>query len=300
MRTDDRIKTIGEYHRLRGFPEPQHPLISVVDLQNVPAGQTIQSTVINFYSICIKRSLNISLRYGQQEYDFDKGTMFFMAPGQVFSLSAKDSPEVAGWLLLVHPDFLWNTSLAQGIKRFDFFGYSVSEALFLSGKEEAILNGIIGNILQECQTNLDNFSKQIIISHLETLLNYSERFYNRQFLIREKANHQILERLEKLLNGYFDQDDLITKGLPTVQFVADELRVSKSYLSNMLRIFTGQNTQQHIHDKIIAAGKEKLSTTNLSVSEIAYGLGFSHSQSFSKLFKIKTSLTPQSFRRSFK
>jgi len=299
MKQERKIKTIKEYHRLRGFPAPAHPLISLVDLETVPSNQTIHGITVDFYSICIKRSSNIGIRYGQQSYDFDSGTMFFMAPGQVFSLFAKESPDQAGWLLLIHPDFLWHTSLAQGIKRYDFFGYLVSEALFLSSKEEAILNGIIGNILQECQTNLDHFSKQIIISHLETLLNYSERFYHRQFLTREKANHQILARLDKLLEDYFDQDDLISKGLPSVQYVADELNISTSYLGNFLRLLAGQNTQQHIHEKIISKAKEKLSVTNLSVSEIAYGLGFSHSQSFSKLFKVKTRLTPLKFRKSF-
>ncbi|NGM65088.1 helix-turn-helix domain-containing protein, partial [Sphingobacterium sp. SGR-19] len=161
------------------------------------------------------------------------------------------------------------------------------------------LNSIIQNIRQEYHSNIDKFSKQIIISHVETLLSYSERFYSRQFITREKANHQILERLEKLLIDYFNSDDLTMRALPSVQYVSEELNVSASYLSSLLREVTGQNTQQHIHDKLIEKAKEKLSTTNLSISEIAYDLGFEHSQSFSKLFKTKTNVSPLRFRQSF-
>jgi len=200
---------------------------------------------------------------------------------------------------LIHPDFLWNTPLAKAIKKYEYFDYAVHEALFLSEKEEATLNGIIQNIKQEYQSNIDKFSQSIIISQIETLLNYAERFYHRQFITRKITNHQILDRLEKLLADYFDNDDLITKGLPTVQHIADELNLSPNYLSGLLKVVTGQSTQQHIHDKLIEKAKEKLSTTVLSVSEIAYELGFEHPQSFSKLFKTKTSFSPLEFRQSF-
>jgi AraC-like DNA-binding protein len=202
-------------------------------------------------------------------------------------------------MLLIHPDFIWNTSLAKSIGNYDFFDYSVNEALFLSGKEEKTLNGIIENIRQEYHSNIDNFSKQIIVTHIENLLSYCERFYHRQFITREKANHQILERLEKLLADYFNNDDMISKGLPTVQYVSGKLNVSVSYLSRLLKVLTGQTTQQHIHDKLIEKAKEKLSTTDLSVSEIAYDLGFEHSQAFSRLFKNKTNQSPLEFRKSF-
>jgi AraC-like DNA-binding protein len=175
----------------------------------------------------------------------------------------------------------------------------VNEALWLSEKEEAIISGIMANIQEEYHSNIDKFSKNIIISHIENLLSYSERFYNRQFITREKANHQILERLEKSLNDYFNSDSLISKGLPTVQNIAHNLNVSSSYLSSLLRVVTGKNTQQHIHDKLIEKAKEKLSTTELSISEIAYGLGFEHSQAFSRLFKSKTNQSPSEFRQSF-
>jgi AraC family transcriptional regulator, transcriptional activator of pobA len=158
---------------------------------------------------------------------------------------------------------------------------------------------IIQNIEQECRANIDKFSKSIIISHIETFLNYADRFYHRQFITREKANHQVLERLEKLLNDHFNSDEHMSKGLPTVQSIADSLNLSPKYLSSLLKVLTGQNTQQHIHEKLIEKAKEKLSTTDLSVSEIAYELGFEHLQSFSKLFKTKTKLSPLEFRQSF-
>jgi AraC-like DNA-binding protein len=202
-------------------------------------------------------------------------------------------------MLLIHPDFLWNTPLAKNIKQYEFFDYSINEALFLSEKEESIINNTIQNIQQEYHSNIDKFSQQIIISHIETLLNYAERFYHRQFITRKITNHKILNRLEDLLTEYFNSDDLIKKGLPTVQQLAQTLNVSPKYLSSLLKVLTGQTAQQHIHEKLIEKAKEKLSTTDLSISEIAYDLGFEHSQSFSKLFKSKTNLSPLEFRQSF-
>ena len=298
-----RIKTISEFHRSRGFLEPEHPLISIVDYSKIerPTDISEKNWVFDFYQIAIKRGINAKVKYGQQQYDFDDGIMFFVSPNQVFRIEPEANlmTKKSGWLLSVHPDFFWNTSLANTIKQYDFFDYSVSEALFVAGKEESIINAIIANIQQECHANIDRFTKQIIVSQVESLLSYSERFYNRQFITREKTNHQTLERLEKILIDYFNADDLISKGLPTVKYVADTLNVSPKYLSNLLKILTGQNTQQHIHGKLIEKAKEKLSTTNLSVSEIAYELGFEHSQSFSKLFKTKANISPLEFRTLF-
>ncbi len=300
----ERIKTIDEFHRLRNLPKPGHPLISVLNVENVKYlhADEQQTLVLDFYVIALKRVFNNSkLKYGQQQYDFNDGIMSFMSPNQVFSIMPDNKGELkqSGWILLIHPDFLWKTTLAQKIKQYEFFNYSVNEALFLSEKEEKTLNGITENILQEYHSNIDKFSKQIIITHIENLLSYCERFYNRQFLTREKSNHQILERLEKLLTDYFNSYNLISKGLPTVQYIADKLNISPGYLGNLLRTLTGQNTQQHIHDKLIEKAKEKLSTTDLSISEIAYELGFEHSQSFSKLFRTKTKVSPLEFRQSF-
>jgi AraC-like DNA-binding protein len=251
--------------------------------------------------ISIKRGLSGKMNYGQQEYDFDEGVMFFISPSQVFRIVVDPNPTTtrSGWMLLIHPDFLWNTPLAKSIKQYEYFDYAVNEALFLSEKEESTIFNIIQNIQQEYHSNIDNFSQQIIISQIETLLNYSERFYHRQFITRKISNHKMLNRLEDLLTDYFNNDDLISKGLPTVQFIASTLNVSSKYLSSLLKVLTGQTAQQHIHEKLIEKAKEKLSTTDLSVSEIAYELGFEHSQSFSKLFKSKTNLSPLAFRQSF-
>ncbi|MDE1192687.1 MAG: AraC family transcriptional regulator [Arachidicoccus sp.] len=299
-----RVKSIYEFHQLRNLPKPEHPLISVINLEDVPKfPENISSLVLDFYSVSFKENFTGTFKYGQQEYDFNEGTMFFMAPNQVFRIehNPNETAKQLGWkwLLLIHPDFFWNTSLAKTIKQYEFFDYSANEALFLSEKEEATIDGIIANIQQEYHANIDKFSKKIIITHLENLLSYSDRFYNRQFITREKANHKILERLEKLLSGYFNSNDLISQGLPTVQHIAEELNVSPNYLGSLLKVLTGQTTQQHIHDKLIEKAKEKLSTTNLTVSEIAYELGFEHLQSFSKLFKTKTQLSPLQFRHSF-
>ncbi|WP_300665669.1 helix-turn-helix domain-containing protein [Fluviicola sp.] len=298
-----KISTITEFHRLRGLPKPEHPLISVIDFNAIQRPDDIGEVnwMFEFYQISLKRGISAKLKYGQQEYDFDEGVLFFISPNQVFGIVAEQDTTIerSGWMLLIHPDFLWNTPLAKTIKQYDFFDYSVHEALFLSDKEETTLNGIVENIRQEYHSTIDKFSKHIIISQLESLLNYSERFYNRQFITREQANHQVLDRLERVLSDYFKSDDLMSKGLPSVQYVADSLNVSPGYLSNLLRMLTGQNTQQQIHNKLIETAKEKLSTTDLTVSEIAYELGFEHLQSFSKLFKSKTSLSPLQFRQSF-
>ncbi len=298
------FKTISEFHQFRDLPKPQHPLISVIDVGTVvqPDSDEPMNLILDFYAIAVKRMRNVKVKYGQHPFDFNEGIMYFMSPNQVFSMAVDNKDEEvekSGWVINIHPDFLWNTHLAKTIKQYDFWDYSFNEALFLSEKEEAIINNIILNIQQEYHSNIDKFSKQIIISQIESLLSYADRFYNRQFITREKANHQILDRLEKLVSGYFNSNDLINRGLPTVGYVAGQLNLSAKYLSSLLRVLTGQNTQQYIHDKLIEKAKEKLSTTDLSVSEIAYQLGFEHLQSFSKLFKTKTKLSPLGFRASF-
>jgi len=293
-----RIKSITEFHRIRNLPPPDHPLISVVDYALIPPAHG--SAVFDYYSISIKRGVG-KMFYGQQEYDFDEGVMYFMAPNQVLRVEPgqADFENRSGWILLIHPDFLWNTVLAKNIKQYDFFDYAVNEALFLSDKEESIINNIILNIQQEYHSNIDKFSQQIIISQIETLLNYSQRFYQRQFITRKITNHKILNRLETILADYFDSEEIMKNGLPSVNYVANQLNVSPNYLTGLLKTLTGQSTQQLIHEKIIAKAKEKLAATSLTVSEIAYELGFEHPQSFSKLFKSKSGVSPLEFRRSY-
>jgi len=298
-----RIKSITEYHRFRGLPKPEHPLISLVDYAQVkfPDDEKTTNIVMDFYSIALKRDIGAKLYYGQQVYDFDEGIMSFIAPGQVLRLEQDPDSlhKGAGYLLQIHPDFLWNSPLAKNIKNYTFFDYSINEALFLSEKEENIIVNIFQNIREEYHINIDRFTQDLIIAQIELLLKYCDRYYNRQFLTRKISSHQILSKVEEFLNNYFDDKNRDERNLLSVQTVADNMNVSSDYLSNLLKLHTGQNTQQHIHNKLIEKAKEKLSTTSLSISEIAYELGFEHLQSFSKLFKNKTNETPLKFRAKF-
>lgn len=301
--TPHHINTIAEYHRFMELPKPEHPLISVIKFEDIKRkpNNCPSSIIHNFYSIAIKKNFNAKIKYGQQDFDFDAGVMHFMSPKQVLTIQASSEEEFkhTGWLLLIHPDFLWNTPLSKRIKQYEYFSYKVNEALHLSEKEELLITDIIEKIAQEYHTNIDNFSQDLIIAQIELLLIYSERFYQRQFVTRKIANHRILNQLDIFLTECFKDDNLANRGIPTVQFVADSLHISANYLSRLLRQLTGQSTQQFIHDKLIDVAKEKLSTTDLSVNEIAYDLGFEHPQSFSKLFKTKTNQSPLAFRQSF-
>lgn len=296
------FNTISQFHKMSGLPKPEHPLVSLVDygLVEYQTDEKEISWVQNFYTIGLKRNIQGKFRYGQQQYDFDEGLLSFVSSGQVVHLTV-EKPQVkpTGFLLLIHPDFIWNTPLAKNIKQYDFFGYAVNEALFLSDKEETVITDIFLNIQREYHSNIDKFSQNIIISQVELLLNYCERFYQRQFITRKKSSHQLLEKLESKLEDYFNNDNLTEKGLPTAQNIASSLNVSPNYLGSLLKTLTGLTTQQHIHNKLIEKAKERLSTTSLSVSEIAYELGFEHPQSFSKLFKTKTNQSPLEFRASF-
>lgn len=304
-KTPIRVTSITEYHRLWQLPKPEHPLFSVIDLADItpPFGYTEPVHItFDFYSISLKHSNpQFTFKYGQQTRDFDEGVLFFMSPGQVFGFEIAEgaTQRPTGWIVLIDPDFLWNTTLAKSIKQYEFFDYAVNEALHLSDKEENILNSIATSMSGEYHTNIDRFTQSVIIAQLELLLAYSDRYYQRQFITRKVANHEVLGRLEDLLSAYFKSGALVTKGLPTVTFIAESLHVSPGYLSSLLKSLTGRSTQQHIHDKLIELAKQQLSTTGLSVSEIAYQLGFEHLQSFSKLFKAQTNLSPLAFRKTF-
>ena len=294
-----RIKSIAEGHRLTGLEKPHHPLISIVNVSQFKNHSDIHAVIFDFYVISIKRGCN-NLLYGQQKYDFDEGLMAFMSPGQI--LRGEEGgipPDLNGWMLFIHPDFLWNTPLAKKIKQYEYFDYAANEALFLSDKEETMITALVENIRQEYNANMDKFSQDVIIAQLELLLTYAQRFYERQFITRKITNSKILNRFQDALTAYFNDQDRVVQGLPTVQYVAGILNISAKYLNSMLKQLTGQTTQQHIHEKLIEKAKERLSTTDLSISEIAYELGFEHPQSFSKLFKLKTNLSPLDFRAAF-
>ncbi len=291
------INSISEFHRLLSLPEPRHPLVSVINLsESVFLEDPVWKGFVNrFYCVALKREAKGKIRYGQQHYDYDKGVLSFTAPNQVQQLDLQNTECGSGYLLIFHPDFLLQHSLATDIHRYGFFGYAVNEALHLSAEEEDDLIGILKNIDKECR-HIDKHTQEIILTHIETLLKYSNRFYERQFLTRKNNNSALLTRFEQLLDDHFNTD---SPGLLTVQNIAAQMNLSPNYLSDLLRVHTGQNTQQHIHERLVARAKEKLSTTDLSVSEIAYALGFEHAQSFSTLFKKKTKLSPLEFRQGF-
>jgi AraC-like DNA-binding protein len=200
---------------------------------------------------------------------------------------------------VIHPDFIQNYSLSKNIKGYGYFSYAVNEALHLSEKEEIMVSAIMQNIKQEYHSVIDNYSQDVIVSQIELLLNYANRFYNRQFITRKNAGNDLLTKMEALLEEYFSGNQVQEFGLPSVQYIAGQLNISPNYLSDMLRSLTGQSTQQHIQAKLIEKAKTILSTTSLSVSEIAYQLGFEYPQSFSKLFKNKTNISPLEFRHNF-
>ena len=294
-----KINSVKELHSYMGLPSPLNPLITIIDHSQTQSNiqESDQKLLLDFYNISIKRSFKGKLKYGKNHYDFDDGTMSFIAPNQIISVDNDKERNMDGWSLLFHPDLIRQYPLAKAMKSYGFFSYTVNEALHLSEEEEKTIEVIIQNIQKEINSRLDQFSQDVIVSNLELLLSYCNRFYSRQFLTRKMATDDLLTKFEIKLDHYFsDNSNLV---LPTVEKLATELNVSSPYLSDMLRNITGQNTQQHIHEKVIEKAKELLTTTNLTVSEIAYQLGFEYPQSFSKLFKSKTNLTPSAYRLSY-
>ncbi|WP_221393035.1 AraC family transcriptional regulator [Dyadobacter sp. NIV53] len=294
------IKSVSEFHRLLSLPEPRHPLVSVINLaETIFLEDDVWKGFVNrFYCVALKREATGKIRYGQQHYDYDKGVLSFTAPNQVQYLDLQSIECGSGYLLIFHPDFLLKHSLAGSINNYGFFSYAVNEALHLSAEEEGDLITILNKIDKEC-VHIDKHTQEIILSHIELLLNYSNRFYERQFITRKNNNYELLAKFEQLVAEYFDTGNTAEQGLLTVQYIAGRMNLSPNYLSDLLRVHTGQNTQQHIHEKLIEKAKEKLTTSSLSVSEIAYALGFEHSQSFSTLFKKKTKMSPLEFRQTF-
>ncbi|MCA6067805.1 helix-turn-helix transcriptional regulator [Chryseobacterium sp. RG1] len=302
MKTPEKVSSISSLHKFLGLKKPSNPLISVFSFDDVKLEpETILSAITtDFYVIALKKDCaGGKCRYGQQYYDFDEGIMYFIAPHQVLQFEDVLLNGVKGFVMVVHPDFFQGYPLASTIKNYGYFSYVANEALHLSEKEEKSVMDIIGNLELEIDANMDSFTQDLLVSNLDLLLKYCDRYYNRQFLTRKKANNDLLSKLESLLDGYFKNDKLIVSGIPTVHFIANELNLSANYLSDMLRVQTGQTTQQHIQNRLIEKAKEMLSTTELSVSEIAYHLGFEHPQSFHRLFKSRTSVSPLEFRASF-
>jgi AraC family transcriptional activator of pobA len=296
-----KIESLADAHRAFGLLKPQHPLVSLINgsYTQVDESRIPHHHVLGFYKIAYKPKLNGKLKYGQSYYDFDEGGLLFASPGQVIGSNDNDISACSEYTLLIHPDFFLGYPLAKNIRQYGFFSYSTNETLHLSEDEKVTIFEIFKMIEKELASRIDDFSQDVVISQIELLLNYANRFYKRQFITRKAVNHDLLQKLEEILDHYFTNKTSLSQGLPTVGYLAEHVNLSPSYLSDMLRSLIGQNAHQYIHDKLIEKAKENLSTTNLTVQEVAYGLGFEHSQSFSKLFKTKTNLSPLAFRRSF-
>jgi AraC family transcriptional activator of pobA len=294
-----KIETITDIHRMLGIPGPGHPMISLLETsQMVNLCQFPVSYIVGFYKITFVTKMAGKFKYGQGYYDFDEGSLMFTAPNQVVG-QIEGYTENEGVSLFIHPDFLQGYPLAAKIKHFGFFSYASNEALHLSEQEKATMLAIYNIIREELNSRIDDFSHEVIIAQVDLLLSYAKRFYKRQFLTRQVAANDLLQQLERLLNKYFEDEKAVDNGMPTVQYLAEALNFTPNYLSDMLRSLTGMNAQQHIHQKLIERSKELLSTTNLTISEVAYQLGFEHPQSFSRLFKIKTNTSPLQFRSAF-
>lgn len=292
--------SLSVLHRALGLPKPLHPLISLVNYGAIYMSPEDRSRpmAMDFYKISFKSNFRGQVKYGQQYYDFEEGGLSFFAPKQVITPSTANE-DYTGYTLLIHPDFIRSYPLDRTIRNYGFFSYSVAETLWLSDAEKTTIVTMFATIEQELARNLDSFSQNILVTQIEQLLSYSNRFYHRQFLTRKAVHRDIVAQVESLLSHYLSTEQTATTGLPTVQYLADQLQVSPRYLSDLLRVHTGQHAQQHIHRHVLEKAKELLTTRALSVAEIGYQLGFEHSQSFNKFFKQKTSLTPLAFRQSF-
>lgn len=294
------LNSVTDLHNQLHLKSPANPLVSVLRLDDIPEQSNIPRTIVyNFYVLFLKKNYEGKVKYGHQYYDFDNGTMSFYSPKQKITIEENGPKNVQGWMLVFHPDFIQGYGLANQMKDFGFFSYATNEALHISEKEENTISGILENLQEEIENRIDDFTQEVIVSHIELLLNYCNRFYSRQFITRKKASNDLLVKFEQLLDDYLNKGIIRENGLPTVKYFSGELNVSPNYLNDMLKNLTGQTTQQYLHHQLVEKAKELLSTTELSVSEIGYQLGFEYTQSFNKLFKNKTKVTPLEFRKAF-
>lgn len=294
------IQSIAQLHQLLQLPKPTHPLVSLIQFEQFPAVTIDQRTrlVTDFYQVTLKTACPCRIQYGQSLFDFDEGVMSCFGPKQVSVLEKNFVFATAGWHLCIHPDFLRNSPLGSKIKSYGYFDYAVHEALILSEEEQQAIEAIFRQLRTESVRPLDQFSQDVWLAHMELVLTYCNRYYNRQFITRKVVASDLLAKVQQLLDGYFVANHL-PAGLPTAQAIAERLHLSPKYLSDCLKQLTGSTTQQLIHERLLEQAKEQLLTTTLSVSEIAYALGFEYSQSFSKLFKAKTQQTPLQFRADY-
>jgi YesN/AraC family two-component response regulator len=250
----------------------------------------------NFYMISLKYH-NCPLYYGRNYYDFEEGSLVFTSPGQVFETKSPPTKGLNdGWILFFHPDLLLKSPLGKTIKSYSFFSYAVHEALHLSEDEKSIINQCVKGVEREYFQNIDKHSQGVIVSNLELLLNYCNRFYDRQFYTRSNHQQDVITKVEELLASYFNSDEALKEGIPTVKYCAEKVSLSPNYLSDLLKKETGKNTQEHIHHYLIEKAKNMLLTSKASVGEIAYDLGFDYPQYFGNLFKKKVGMSPNQFR----
>ncbi|CAM3980324.1 AraC-like ligand binding domain-containing protein [Pedobacter westerhofensis] len=294
------INSISELLRRTGLPKPLHPQVALVNYDQVKLMLTDAGNkfALNFYKISFKTDFNGRVKYGQGYYDFEEGGLAFLSPNQVVTMSG-ETESYQGYALYFHPDLIRGHPLAEHIHQYGFFAYAVSEALFLSDKEKKVISRLFEAIETELQHDIDHFSQDVLVAQIELLLTYSNRYYNRQFITRKVIYNSLIDQMNLYLGGRLGAQNPVIGGLPSVQDVADHLQVSPRYLTDMLKSLTGQSAQQHIHHQIIEKAKDILAVSNRTIAEIAYDLGFEHPQSFNKLFKQKTKMSPSAFRQSF-
>lgn len=293
------IETISEMYKMLPHANMKHPLAAVVDFSKYQEQfNSGMKLTMGFYTVMFKNFCPNRMKYGQQAYDFQDGSLVCIAPRQVISLDepVETKVDISGWGLFFHPDLIRGTSLGNLIKEYSFFSYETNEALHLSDKEKNILYDIVLKIEEELSENIDSHSQTLIVSNIELLLNYCSRYYDRQFITRKSVNSDILSKVEDVLTSYFLSPDLSQKGLPTVKYLADQVFLSPNYLSDLLKKETGMNAQDRIHYYLIEEAKSLLMSTDKTVGELAFSLGFEYPQYFSRLFKSKTGLTPVEFR----
>lgn len=294
-----KINTITELHEAFGYRKPSHPLISVIDLSDVVISQEILNLKIGtpFYNVTLKTKTSQLFKYGREYFDFSEGCLFGIAPNQIVEVDeTSEKGDMGGWALYFHPDLIRGYNLLNKISDYGFFTYETKEALHLSEKEKTTLNDIVLKIAEEYESNLDEFSQDVLVSNIELLFNYIKRFYSRQFITRKNQNTTIVSQFNYLLKDYFDSEKTRKNGLPKVHYFAGKLHLSDSYLSDLLKRETGENAQDIIHFYVIEKAKNNLVNTDKSISEIAFELGFEYPQYFSRLFKNKTGQTPKEYR----
>jgi AraC-like DNA-binding protein len=300
MSTFLHLQTISDLFKFFRLDEPiRHPLVGIIDFSQVNEHIMDDTKVsADFYCLIFKNYNRNNVKYGRKIVDFHDGSLICMAPNQVIEMDndIEESADMMGWGIFFHPDFIRATTLNDKMKGYSFFSYEMSEALHMSDKEKQVLYDGVQKIDAELKENIDVHSQDILISAIELLLNYCSRFYGRQFITRKNSNNSVVTQVEKLLGDYFKTNNISEKGLPTVKYLADHVFLSPGYLSDLLKKETGKNTQDHIHYYLIEEVKNRLLSTNKSVGEIAYSLGFEYPQYLNKLFKQKTGKTPLEFR----